>query len=135
MRVLLSLQKTSLNEIAKLPCIILPRPKDALFYNRDGIIGKMDSYLENNSHQAFRSLALYGLGGVGKSNIALKYARSKVGDYDVVAWIHAETPASLSQSFSDIAVSLQLPGAEPQNRSETRAVILNWLQGTNGSLS
>lgn len=135
LRILLSLQEANLNENAKLPCVMLPRPKDAIFYDRDHIIDRMDAHLENKDQQAFRSLALHGLGGVGKSHIALKYARSKAGDHDAVLWIHAETPASLSQSFSDIAVRIQLPGAEPQKHSENRAIVLNWLQGTSVSYS
>jgi tetratricopeptide (TPR) repeat protein len=58
--------------------------------------------------------SLQGLGGVGKSQLAIEYAYRFAADYDLVWWIPAERPASVRQSLADLARRLDLagPGAE-----------------------
>ena len=77
-----------------------------------------------------RSLALHGLGGVGKSHVALKYAHAQSHALDAVLWVHSETPAALEQSFTNIAMRLTLPDASPQKHEENRIMVLTWLQQT-----
>ena len=130
LQVLLSLRPTNFSEDAKLPCIILPVAKNAHFYDRGGVINSIQAHLDNPSEQGFHSLALYGLGGVGKSHVALRYAHSRTDELDAILWIHSETATAISQSFSEIAVRLKLPSAEPRKHSENRILVLNWLQHT-----
>lgn len=40
-----------------------------------------------------------GLGGVGKSELAIKYARNQYGQEDSVVWINAETHQTMKESF------------------------------------
>ena len=92
---------------------------------------EIDSYFQSKSNErAFHSLALWGLGGVGKSHVALKYAQSKFVDFDAIFWIASEGPIALAESFSKIAIRLQLPNIFEQNHEENRVAVLNWLQKT-----
>lgn len=61
---------------------------------------------------SLRSIALYGIGGVGKSHVALKYAEKKQHnkELDAVLLIEAETHASLENSYTNAALRLKLPG-------------------------
>ncbi|RYC56777.1 hypothetical protein CHU98_g9433 [Xylaria longipes] len=63
-------------ELATLPCFIYPASKTPRFFDRTEDIIQMDRYFNNRAqyaNQLFRSLALYGIGGVGKSSVALCY--------------------------------------------------------------
>lgn len=63
-------------------------------------------------------VVIHGLGGVGKTQIALKYARTYASEYDVVWWLRAEQPATLAADFADLAGALSLPGrGEPDQRA------------------
>ncbi|KAK8130629.1 hypothetical protein PG999_003009 [Apiospora kogelbergensis] len=81
---------------------------------------------------SLQSVALHGVGGVGKTSIASSYAEKKYYEevYDVVAWIHGEKDSSLRQSFTNIAMRLKLPGAQSQADEENQILVHHWLQST-----
>ena len=53
--------------------------------------------------------ALYGLGGVGKSQLAIEYAHRFAADYDLMWWIDAERPVLIPDQLIDLADMLGLP--------------------------
>jgi cellulose biosynthesis protein BcsQ/tetratricopeptide (TPR) repeat protein len=53
--------------------------------------------------------ALYGLGGVGKTQMAIEYAHRFAAEYDLVWWIPAEQPNSARRGLLDLARTLQVP--------------------------
>ncbi|MFE5892921.1 FxSxx-COOH system tetratricopeptide repeat protein [Streptomyces sp. NPDC056462] len=59
--------------------------------------------------------ALHGMGGVGKSQIAIEYAYRHSSDYDIVWWIPAEQPAQIRAVFVDLAQRLRLPTSAEAN--------------------
>lgn len=121
-----------IDETAKLPCIIHP-PRLNRFFDRTDVVHKIIEYFSKfNWVSSFRSFALYGLGGVGKSSIALRYAETLVqnGGLDALFWVHSEKPVTISQSFTDIALRLRLPDARIKDHDENRALVLSWLQQT-----
>ena len=68
---LLSLTSGSFEEQAKLPCVMLPFDKTSRFYNRHGYLEQIEDFLSSGA-AGLRSIALYGVGGVGKSTVARK---------------------------------------------------------------
>jgi cellulose biosynthesis protein BcsQ/tetratricopeptide (TPR) repeat protein len=54
---------------------------------------------------------LHGLGGVGKTQIALEYAHRFKADYDVVWWVPSEDVSQARQRMAELAGSLELPSA------------------------
>jgi hypothetical protein len=123
---------------AKLPCVVLPNIRTPRFFDRVEPIQQIEEHFNNLSpntgadEHSFRSLALYGLGGVGKTTVALKYAENKLhrGELDALFWVYSEKLVSLKQSFTNIALRLKLPDARSGDHEENRAVVLNWLQQT-----
>ncbi len=133
---LLSLTPEAFHDKAKLPCIVLPAMKNNNVYDREDLIQKIDTYFQtidaSNNDQKPKSLALYGLGGVGKSQIALKYAQKRIQErsIDVVLWTYSETATALAQSFTDLAQRLELSGANEQHHEKNKVLVLDWLQRT-----
>ncbi len=76
------------------------------------------------------SVALYGLGGVGKTQLALHFAHSQRKEYEAILWFRCETAEALRSSFSQAAVDLQLPDVKPDRVHENHARLLAWLQQT-----
>ena len=116
----------------QLPCHVLPVAKNKSFFGR----GEELRHIEERLHPAnisdgLKSLAIYGLGGIGKTQTALAYAYSKVDELDVVLWVPAENEIVLQQGFSQIAVNgLKLPNAQPSAHHENMILVMSWLQQT-----
>ncbi len=52
--------------------------------------------------------ALYGLGGVGKTQLALEYAHRFMADYDLVWWVPSERAEEISLALADLARKMGL---------------------------
>ncbi|KAG8629357.1 hypothetical protein KVT40_003222 [Elsinoe batatas] len=120
-------------DVAKLPCICLPPVQKPRFFDREDTSLAIEThYLRITEEEPLQSLALHGLGGVGKSTVALKYADSKWRKREVEAlfWIHSETTTSIRQSFSRAAVKLKLPGIQAGDDEENKSLLLEWLETT-----
>ena len=74
-----------------------------------------------NRHFMRRIVALVGMGGMGKTEIARKLAHQYRDHYKNVAWIDAKTKKSVRDSFLKIAEILELPGASSETRGEKLA--------------
>jgi tetratricopeptide (TPR) repeat protein len=51
---------------------------------------------------------LYGLGGVGKTQVALEYAHRFMADYDLVWWVPSERAEEISLSLAELARRMEL---------------------------
>ncbi|MFF3888783.1 FxSxx-COOH system tetratricopeptide repeat protein [Streptomyces sp. NPDC001914] len=66
--------------------------------------------------------ALYGLGGVGKTQVALEYVHRFMADYDLVWWISAEDPDDVVSSLAELAARIGASSAEDINVASQEAV-------------
>jgi predicted ATPase len=60
--------------------------------------------------------ALYGLGGVGKTQLALEYAHRFAADYDLVWWIDAKQLVLIPEQLAALAARLGLPAVDGGRR-------------------
>ena len=78
--------------------------------------------------------AISGLGGVGKTQLAVEYAYRHASEYDVVWWLRAEEPALLAADFAELAFALRLRArTEPDQRLAVEAA-RRWLAQNSGWL-
>ena len=72
--------------------------------------------------------SVHGLGGVGKTLLAVEYAYRHADDYDAVFWLAAENPAALASAFADLAGTLGLPEASERDQSLRTAAVRRWME-------
>lgn len=118
------------------PCVKIPSPRQC-FQGRDEHLKAIKNHLiESEKTNDLRSFAIYGLGGVGKTSLALNFAHycRENKKYDAIFWLNGETPFALRQCFTDIAYCLELirPGMNEDQESNV-LLVLNWLNKTSES--
>src|SRR3954463_14412375 len=91
-----------------LPAVWKVPPRNPRFTGRDGMLTELRRRLHADEPTLVVQ-ALYGLGGVGKTQLALEYAHRYAADYDVVWWIDAEQPVLLPDQLAALAARLGLP--------------------------
>jgi hypothetical protein len=76
-------------------------PEAAKFVAREKELAEMHRLLYG--HTARSTVVLYGLGGIGKTQLAIAYARRHREKYTAIFWLNANDEDSLKLSFRDIA--------------------------------
>ncbi len=80
------------------------------FTGRVGLLRELREHLTKDSTTtAVLQHALYGLGGVGKTQLAMEYAYRFQGEYEVVWWISADQPSLIRSTLASLAPHLELP--------------------------
>jgi serine/threonine protein kinase len=105
---------------------LVPLRRNPNFTGREGLLGELAASLRQRGRLAIA--ALRGLGGVGKSQLALEYAYRHANDYDLVAWLRAEEPETLSEDFASLAEALGLPERETPVQQSKVAAVRAWLE-------
>jgi hypothetical protein len=92
------------------PAVWKVPPRNPRFTGRDGMLTELRRRLHGGEGTLVVQ-ALYGLGGVGKTQLAIEYAHRFAADYDLVWWIDAEQPALIPGQLAALAARLDLaPG-------------------------
>jgi tetratricopeptide (TPR) repeat protein len=102
------------------------------FCGRERLLAQLQKHLTQR-----RRAALSGLGGVGKTQIALEYAVRHRHDYPGgVFWVNAESPSGLTAGFVDAAQALGLPAAVAASGDQELGVraALEWFNTADGWL-
>ncbi|MER7349269.1 FxSxx-COOH system tetratricopeptide repeat protein [Streptomyces aurantiacus] len=83
-------------------------PRNLVFTGREDLLLKLERDL-GQGPTAVLPHALHGMGGVGKSQLALEYVYRNASRYDIVWWIPAERPTQIAQALVELAQRLSLP--------------------------
>jgi len=111
----------------------LPHLRNPNFTGRESLLAVLRTALTSGQPAALTQ-AITGLGGVGKTQLAVEYAYRHAAEYDLVWWVRAEEPAALAADYAALAGPLNLPQKdEPDQRLVVQAV-RRWLSQNTGWL-
>ncbi|MFD7711595.1 FxSxx-COOH system tetratricopeptide repeat protein, partial [Streptomyces sp. NPDC059786] len=82
-------------------------PRNLVFTGRDELLSALERGLRSGP-TAVLPHALHGMGGVGKSQLALEYLYRHASEYDLVWWIPAERPTQIQQAFVELSRRMHL---------------------------
>lgn len=95
-------------------------PRNKHFTGREDILGQVQRTLNQHSQSALVPQALHGLGGIGKSQLAVEFAYRYQDDYHLVWWIQANDERSIRRSLVSLARRLGQPeSADVQDTVDT----------------
>jgi tetratricopeptide (TPR) repeat protein len=109
----------------------VPFLRNPLFTGRDDQLEVLRAQLQTGAG-AVRRVVVTGLGGGGKTQLAVEYAYRHTGDYELIWWIRAATPASLIGDYTALAAKLGV--REDRNQDVTVARVRGWLERNHGWL-
>jgi len=104
----------------------VPHRRNPNFTGRDKELKAIHGALSTGKTAAITQ-AIHGLGGVGKTQLALEYCYRHQGDYSVVWWLAAEDTPTLLRDLAELgaAMGVSLPADSPPDRiiAETHAAL------------
>ncbi|MFN2245285.1 MAG: FxSxx-COOH system tetratricopeptide repeat protein [Anaerolineae bacterium] len=116
-----------------MPTFQVPYNRNPNFTGRDELLEKLrTSFL--SGCPGTRVQALTGLGGMGKTQLAIEYTYRHRTDYQVIWWLRAEEPAALAADYARLSQSLHLPEAHLTEQPKIIAAVCHWLTHNDGWL-
>ena len=115
------------------PVAGLPRRPVRVFEGRTEALGVLETALSARDG-AVVTQAVFGLGGVGKSELALQYASAYRADYLLVWWITATDAAQLERGLAELARRLCPAVAVAGTTAGAAAWAVGWMQAHDGWL-
>ena len=107
----------------------VPIPRNPFFTGREKVLVDIEKELRPGG-----LVALTGMGGVGKTQIAAHFAHEHRDDYSAVLWASAASQATLLSDFAAIAGLLNLPEKDENDQALAVAAVKRWLEANGGWL-
>ena len=118
------LKESKLHENEERHCHFIPSELNPRFWGRDQALQAIEEALAPKENPgSLQAFALYGMGGVGKTQIALQYANRNRGLYNTILWVAADTTISMGKSFRDIAQLLGLVKSDEEIQDPVAAIL------------
>jgi hypothetical protein len=109
------------------------------FFGREDILLQIDDQFSRDvpsKNQSIpKSFVLHGMGGVGKTEIAIEYAHSRKANFDAVLWIAADTRQKLADQYILVAKEMGLNGEDDSAQLDgdtAREMVMSWFANPHG---
>jgi NB-ARC domain/Tetratricopeptide repeat len=108
---------------------MVPYQENAIFVGRVELLTRLFEMLRDSKEFEYNHrVALYGLGGVGKTQTALKYVYSKRDCYHSIFWVSAVDQATLVTEFQKILTITQPDVPFPDSSDQLARLVITWLE-------
>ena len=100
-----------------------------LFVGRDTALEALRAALASAPSKALSVRVINGLGGIGKTRLAIEYAWAHAGDYSALLFVRADGEAALNAGLAGLAAAeiLDLPEKEAREDAAKTEAVLRWL--------
>ncbi|HLZ60545.1 MAG TPA: NB-ARC domain-containing protein, partial [Ktedonosporobacter sp.] len=106
----------------------VPSHRNPFFTGREMILANLRQFLTTAKTATLtQPQAISGLGGIGKTQIALEYAYRYGEGYQAVLWVRAESRDVLTSDFAALAPLLGLSEKDTQDQGWAIAAVKEWL--------
>lgn len=105
----------------------LPAGRNPYFTGREEILAQLHQRLAPGSQVALTQ-AISGLGGIGKTQIALEYIYRYQKAHSHLLWASADSAATLTREFCRLARELELPEKNENDQSKVVRAVQRWLR-------
>lgn len=106
----------------------VPYLRNPFFTGREAFLEHLHTMLQKKRTMALtQPLAISGLGGIGKTQIALEYAYQHRKDYRFIFWISAATRETLLSELITLADRLQLSPKDQLEPGKIVQIVKHWL--------
>ncbi|KAK0379361.1 hypothetical protein CLIM01_03287 [Colletotrichum limetticola] len=123
-----------IEQVKQVETILVPYIKNPEFVGREEILNRIaqlfgDTQTSSVTAKLRSRVALHGLGGVGKTQIALAYAYwlHEISPEVSVFWVHASNRQRFRQAFTSIAQVCGIPGYDGK-KADTLLLVKQWLE-------
>src|SRR5579859_172660 len=107
----------------------IPYPPNPFFTGQEALLTQLTSKLKTGQPTALsQPQALSGLGGIGKTQIAVEYAYRHWQDYQAVFWVSADNHEALVSGYVELAKLLNLPEKNERDQMIIVQAVLQWLK-------
>jgi hypothetical protein len=107
----------------------IPHPENPHFTGREQILQQVENTL-NAGQTTVVTQTIAGLGGVGKTQLALAYSYAHLADYDLIYWLSADSEPGLGEDMLTLARRLKLVPANVTDQQAAVQTLLHWLGQT-----
>ena len=103
-----------------------------MFFGRQDVLKTIKEVLVPDPNEsetgALRTYALCGLGGVGKTEIAVEFTFSQKAEFDAIFWIYADSTSKIREGYSQVASELELGDPlEANDQVASANLVKSWL--------
>ena len=121
-------QKTGAGQSTTHKAWKIPFEENPNFTGRKELLENLENNLNKGESTALTQ-AIHGLGGIGKTQLAVKYTYEYQEKYKVIWWLRAEEETTLASDYGDLALTLGLTTST--DTTEQIKAVKDWLEAHN----